>query len=206
MIRSVTKRGEEFMKWKKIIRFSIIIICTFLLLTIECKTMIMAAVCQNNDRLSVPVNYAKKALTTQLINDKINQTIKRYYGDYDAGKMISNNYSTTRFLSETDEAFLTHVLKIYPIEKGTYVIGIPNEASINKISLDADEDTVIIEMTQGYQIMNYGAFAEELALKSLAYTVAHFYNVHYVIIKVQGEPYTSGHFYFQNNEKIQISE
>jgi len=164
------------MRWKSIVK-TVIIIFAFFLMAIECKTDVMVA-----------------------------ETIKLFLGDFDKEELIYNEYIIAKSYDETDEAFLTRMLKMSPKEEGTYVIGIPNDASIKKIALDAKNDLVLIHMTQGYETTYYGSLGEALMLKSLVNTVTHYYNVHKAIIQIEGKPYASGHFCFEEIEVITALE
>lgn len=180
------------MRWKSIVRAGIII-CTFFIITIECRTNVIAT-------------EKKTLFLTPISNDKINKTIKLFLGNFDDGNMVSEEYAAVSQLGETDEVFLTRMLKV-PLQKpGTYIVGIPNDASIKEIILDKEHDSVLVNMTQDYQLMNYGSLGEYLALQSLASTVANYYDVHKAVIEIEGQPYCSGHIYFKKNEAISVAQ
>ena len=180
------------MRWKSIVRVGIII-CTFFIITIECRTNVIAA-------------EIKTLSLKPIMNNKINQTIKLFTGNFDDGKMVTQDCTTDRKSDETDEAFLTRMLKVSLQKPGTYIVGIPNDASIKEIIVDKEHDSVFINMTQDYQLMNYGSLAEYLALQSLASTVAHYYDVHQSVIEVEGKPYCTGHICFKENEAMSTLE
>lgn len=177
------------MRWKSVIK-TIIIIFAFFLITIECRTDVIAA----------ETTKAKEALAETYTNDKINNTIKLFRGDFDNEELIYDEYAVDKYYDETDEAYLTRMLKICLKEQDGYVVGIPNDASIKKIELITNQDLIIIHMSQGYELTHYGSLGEGLMLKSLVNTVTHYFNVHKAIIKIEGKPYSSGHFSFEENE------
>jgi hypothetical protein len=183
------------MRWKGIIRTGIIIF-TFFIITIECKTDAIAAQLEKTEGRSSAGNE----------ENKIDKTIKVFLGDFEREELIYTEYIADRHSEETDEAFLTRVLKISPIEQGTYVSGIPKDASIKKIEIDKSLGLITIHMSKNYECTPYGILGEGLMLKSLVNTVSTYYNLHKVIIKIEGRPYSSGHFHFEENEVITIPE
>ena len=167
------------MRWKSIIKAGIII-TVFFMMTIECKTDIIAT-------------------------QPANKTVKLFLGDFDQGEVVCEDYVTKRQPNENDEAFLTRLLKIPSDQQGNYILGIPNDARIKELKLDKKHDCIAINMTKDYESMNYGSLAEYLALQSLLNTVTYYYNVHKAVIEVDGKPYASGHIEFQKGEVIDVS-
>lgn len=184
------------MRWKTILRLGIIIY-TFLMITIECRTNIMAISALKDNTIQ-----EIKTLEEVPFYHKTNKMIKVFMGDFDKGKLICKEYALTDALNETDEVVLTRLLKRQFGEKEDYILGIPNDAHIENIELNLEENLVLINMSQSYQLTNNGCLGEYLALQSLVTTVMHYYNVQEAVISVDGKPYCSGHFCFEAIHKI----
>ncbi|WP_069998018.1 GerMN domain-containing protein [Cellulosilyticum sp. I15G10I2] len=200
------------MQWKRVIRIGVIIY-TFFLSTIECTTVVAAAQLKTNFSIqSITESYnnlrginREKSLTKLSVNDKINNTVKLFLGDIRTGEIVCFEYDAKRQNEESDEVYLTKTLKDDKGKPDIYITGIPNDAVIKDIVIDYSKDSVTVNMTGEYNLQGYGSTGEYLALQSLSSTIAHFYNVHTVVLKREGVFYVSGHFSFKENEGIEVS-
>lgn len=172
------------MRWKSIVKAGIII-CAFLLMTMECNTYVMAA--QNLKIQS---------------EEQVDEKVQLYWGDFDHSQMMCEEYTIERFFKETDEDFLTRVLKMNPRQKGTFIKGIPNKARIKKITIDKAHQYVTIDMTKEYEEIGYGSLGESFVLHSLANTILNYFHADQAIILVEGKPYCSGHFCFEEESLV----
>lgn len=198
------------MRWKTILRFGIIIY-TFFMITIECKTNIRAMDNVKNDFYLVEICDKQDCMTQDKkmaeglpFCGKTYKTIKIFFGDFDIGKVVCKEYFIIKDLDETDEELLTRLLKIQPGGKEEYILGIPNNSYIENIELNLEEDIVLINMAQSYQLTNFGSLGEYLALQSLVSTVMDYYNVQAAAISINGKPYCSGHFCFETIHRMEL--
>lgn len=193
------------MKWKRILRTGIIIY-TFFMGVIECRTYIEAASCienkinnQNNQarKLGEKLESNKEVLTNCKANDKIDQVIKVFSGDFDTGALVYTEYFVENKCGETDEELFTRLLKIQPDQEKLYIIGIPHQGEIKSISINPQQDMLVIDMTEAYDAYTYGSLGEYLAIQSLVDTLTDYYQVDKAIVSVEGVPYSSGHILFE---------
>ena len=200
------------MKWKKRIKLGIIIY-TFFLSSIECKTTVIATefLKSNLESQMTTKNFKQigslnhgELFENLFIKNKEGKRIKLFLGDIYTGEVMRVEYVMEKQLEETDELFLTKALKFNLEQSDAYIGGIPNDGVIKHIEVNLLMDSVTIDMTKEYDLKYYGSTAEYLILQSLATTVAHYYSVHTVAIKIEGEPYCSGHFCFRENQSIEI--
>lgn len=174
------KEERRSMPLKKLIKFGFIIF-VFLFFHLECKTQSITALQQENC------------------------TIKIFVGDFDQEQLVYREYIIETEDKQEELAFLNRVLKEYPNEEGAYIPALSDEDSILHIRVDLDHDKVYVDMSKTYNQMNYGTLGEYLALQSLAYTIGNYYDVSHVSVTVEKEPYSSGHFYFDQEESILVN-
>ena len=81
-------------------------------------------------------------------------------------------------------------------------------AVVNTITLHEDEQYVHIDFSE--EILNLsqrvGSGVEEIFLDSIANIFGFFYNVPYVRISVDGFPYSTGHFSFEQGQRISVGQ
>lgn len=85
---------------------------------------------------------------------------------------------------------------------------IPNlyNTSINNITLNVDEDYIIVDFSQNFLEIEMGASFESMLLESLANTFGFFYGVTNFRITLDGNIYESGHFLFEDNQFIRVEQ
>jgi hypothetical protein len=197
------------MKWRGLVK-GMIILYAFLIITIECKTSAMSPEISERAAYSdvqgseAKVSNTERTLTNTSIDDKIEKRIKLFMGDLDKGQIVYEDYTSDQGDEEADIDFLTRVLKLYPQKTGTYIIGIPHAGAIKAVEIDLNDHKVCINMTKEYDLKQYGSLGEYLALQSVANTAANYYQVNKVVIEIEGQPYRSGHYTFEENEEIDL--
>lgn len=140
-----------------------------------------------------------KDLTMSLDNDKIKIDLKVYLGDVEEERLKYTLYSQVD-KGQEDIDMWNDVFKNCREQFEDYISPVVNKAKVINIIVNKARNQVIVDMSEDYSEMNLGHMGEYLALKSLAYTLGDYYDVEEVFITLEGKPYSSGHYYFEEGE------
>lgn len=129
------------------------------------------------------------------------QSVQFYYPDLDAGTYTPIAKDVTFYTNDNTSEILEKAYKQVPSGKLGAVFT-PN-TKINYLSL-SPEGKVLIDLSKAFRTqMNAGSEYEGMILQSIANTFGAYYNrAEEVILTIEGVPYSSGHYEFQEGEAI----
>lgn len=152
--------------------------------------------------------YEDGALTIKTLLESLEEkpkklAIEKYY-PIDADSDIV--YVEDELSFETNDDIvkkLEEALKNPPFSKLIPVIS--EDTKINSINLDRSNWTLKVDFSSDLILdMNYGSSMETMVLNSIISTLGRFYNVEGLSITVDGKAYESGHYYFKEDEILEV--
>lgn len=130
------------------------------------------------------------------------ETIDVYYANEETKALEVIPQEVTIMTNEEPKHFLTDVLKMTPSD--TYLPAISSDATINTIYLEEESNRVVVDLNEKYAEMGYTEEEERLAVMSLVNTIGSYYDASYVVITVQGSPYTINSLYYNKEMGIKV--
>ena len=139
----------------------------------------------------IEIKKASETHCLELIEVKkglaVQELIDIYYVDRTTKELKRIIQDVGIMTNEEPKHFFTDLFKKVPND--TYYETFSADTVINKIYLDQEESRVYIDLNTAYQAVHETFEEKVFALKSLAYTVGHYYDVEYVNLSIEGEPY-----------------
>ncbi|WP_180270694.1 GerMN domain-containing protein [Sporanaerobium hydrogeniformans] len=173
------------MVYKKGLKVLIFII-TFLMLCLECRTIYGS-------------KWENSSLTKRNKDAKIEESITVYMGNMET-EALEYEKAVLSYTNGENIKGWNEIFAYYKIHNRELIPPISNEAKLLDMRVDKEKNQVTIDMSNNYAQMNWGHMGEYLALKSLAYTIGHYYGIGKICITLEGQPYVSGHYFFTTED------
>jgi len=135
-------------------------------------------------------------------NIPLTQMVKFYYPNVNEDKLYSTYKKLTFYTNDATKDIFEKAFKNLPKENLGAVLG-PN-VKINSLYLNKDNIVYVDFPKEFLSEMNAGSGYEGMILQSITNTLGEYYGVDKVIITIEGNPYSSGHFMMEKGEYFKV--
>lgn len=133
-------------------------------------------------------------------------TARFFFPDYQNNKAVYEDREIKTYTNEDAVSMLQDNMKTVPAGSGL-LTSIPDDAKIQKITLDDDKGIVTADFSSGLiKNMNADETLEALMIRSITATVGRYYQMQKVVITVEGKLYESGHIVLKPGDYFTVSE
>lgn len=130
----------------------------------------------------------------------LTQTVRFFYPDTDQDKIYYEEKKVDFYTNDLTKDVLAKAYREVP--SGAAKVFSEN-AGINRLFLN-DDGSVSLDLNRAFLTeMNAGSGYESAILQCLANTFGDYYHTDKVVLTIEGSPYSSGHFKFQEGEFLQ---
>lgn len=130
----------------------------------------------------------------------LTQTVRFFYPNVDQDKIYYNEKEIDFYTNDVTKDVIAKTYREVP--NGVAKVFSENTA-INSLFLN-DDGSVSVDLNRAFLIeMNAGSGYESAILQCIANTFGYYYNTDKVVLTIEGKPYSSGHFVFQEGEFLQ---